>query len=643
MFHTHSGPLSQQVHYVLGASKPAVAAAGAGSKSPEDDWSREEVSALKAALRELPSSMDKNERFKAVAAKVGTRSKRECYNKYKALKAKKEAAVASGRAVAGKAHAPSAKPRAKKEPLRTTSSGSLTGKPGPDLSKDQDAAWGDFTSHVRAVAHDAASKPDEPASSLRELVVDDGDEDDAEPGTRSPLTHKTGRGAAAVGWGVTPTSPEHTSPVGQMGGSSRVLRSDLTEEGIDIAGADSSGTWGAASRHSGSRHRRSSPPRGDRVPAASGNTTEITMVDDLESDLAALEGVSTTTGSRVPLAASGGAGSGGFAAEPTVDGGSSGTSPLASFIELPPHMGIRGSAVPAETAMALRTVVFATGTKHFNDAWMKQGWFFTDIENLRYGLVQTMGGPCGPIACVQAVMLRHLLFGELAVSGPEWSNPSDELRDRALLFALRDIIWGCRAGDAPATVVVRGGRKVLSRSSEYRPDGLTERLIRYDISSKAVLQEVLESQMPLLTQRDGFGVTLFVYSCLLSRGVGEGAGVEGDMDRGFGEVPKLIGAHNYATQEMVNLFLCGVAHSQVFNGERVLEGGDDRTVLRGIPDRTDVGFLTLFEHYEYVEVGSHYKEPRFPIWVICSESHYSVLFSRDPSLTKGELACAQRR
>ena len=25
--------------------------------------------------------------------------------------------------------------------------------------------------------------------------------------------------------------------------------------------------------------------------------------------------------------------------------------------------------------------------------------------------------------------------------------------------------------------------------------------------------------------------------------------------------------------------------------------------------------------------GSHYKLPRFPIWVVCSESHYSTFFA----------------
>jgi len=48
--------------------------------------------------------------------------------------------------------------------------------------------------------------------------------------------------------------------------------------------------------------------------------------------------------------------------------------------------------------------------------------------------------------------------------------------------------------------------------------------------------------------------------------------------------------------------------------------------------RSSIGFLSLFEHYENISVGSHLKCPHHPIWVICSESHYTVAFSLDPTL-----------
>lgn len=84
----------------------------------------------------------------------------------------------------------------------------------------------------------------------------------------------------------------------------------------------------------------------------------------------------------------------------------------------------------------------------------------------------------------------------------------------------------------------------------------------------------------------------------------------------------LIGGHGYCTQELVNLLLSGRARSNVFNGEKDMDG----MILKGLDRRCDIGFLTLFEHYEYMVVGTHQKVPVYPIWVVCSESHYTCIF-----------------
>lgn len=39
--------------------------------------------------------------------------------------------------------------------------------------------------------------------------------------------------------------------------------------------------------------------------------------------------------------------------------------------------------------------------------------------------------------------------------------------------------------------------------------------------------------------------------------------------------------------------------------------------------------MTIFEHYKYLEVGNNLKTPFLPIWVICKEYHYSILFAKD--------------
>lgn len=56
-------------------------------------------------------------------------------------------------------------------------------------------------------------------------------------------------------------------------------------------------------------------------------------------------------------------------------------------------------------------------------------------------------------------------------------------------------------------------------------------------------------------------------------------------------------------QELVNLLLTGKAVSNVFNDVVELDSGDgDVTLLKGIAARSDIGFLSLFEHYNVCQV-----------------------------------------
>ncbi len=93
----------------------------------------------------------------------------------------------------------------------------------------------------------------------------------------------------------------------------------------------------------------------------------------------------------------------------------------------------------------------------------------------------------------------------------------------------------------------------------------------------------------------------------------------------------LLTEHGYASQELINIILVGKAASNVFDGDKDM---GDNFIIKGIHKQSDVGFLTLFEAYGYFQVGANLKNPRVPIWIICSESHYSVIFSPDYQLAK---------
>ncbi|XP_055718132.1 probable ubiquitin carboxyl-terminal hydrolase MINDY-4 isoform X2 [Salvelinus fontinalis] len=71
-------------------------------------------------------------------------------------------------------------------------------------------------------------------------------------------------------------------------------------------------------------------------------------------------------------------------------------------------------------------------------------------------------------------------------------------------------------------------------------------------------------------------------------------------DLGYGIVQK---------KELANLLRCGRAVLNVFNNHKELDSG--------------TGNLNVSREQE---AGSNLKTPKFPLWVVCIESHFSVLF-----------------
>lgn len=61
----------------------------------------------------------------------------------------------------------------------------------------------------------------------------------------------------------------------------------------------------------------------------------------------------------------------------------------------------------------------------------------------------------------------------------------------------------------------------------------------------------------------------------------------------------LIAAHGYCSQDLVNLFLTGHAVTNCFDGSHNVTG----QLCRGIQHPCQLGFLSLFEHFGYMQVG----------------------------------------
>ncbi|KAG7493458.1 hypothetical protein JOB18_009233 [Solea senegalensis] len=273
------------------------------------------------------------------------------------------------------------------------------------------------------------------------------------------------------------------------------------------------------------------------------------------------------------------------------------------------------------TAMELKILLLGSSQNCFSVEWRNQGFTFSETHDLRYGIVQKKGGPCGVLASIQAFVLKKMLFENTESSNASLQSltPSSSARRKCLVLALAEILW--RAGkEKRATVAVSSGRSHFSPPGRYKSEGVLEKITLVSVDSVEDLKLHLEQHIEQFETGE-LGCILLTISAVLSRSIDK---VREDMD-----VPTttLIGAHGYCTQELVNLLLCGRAVSNVFDNDMELDSGNGNiTLLKGIKSRCDVGLLSLFEHYNICKVGAYMKSPHYPIWVVCSESHFSVLF-----------------
>ena len=277
-----------------------------------------------------------------------------------------------------------------------------------------------------------------------------------------------------------------------------------------------------------------------------------------------------------------------------------------------------GASVGGGAALAgvknLRSLVFGHYGGQNPESW-KQGFIFNTRPGLQFGLVQTEGGPCGVLAAVQAEILSVALKDFRGLSTNCIGTLGGGEQRRLLVRALANTLWRAGGGSSAATIY-----STKLSTAELNLDQLLESAKQRNHTSRSELEEALEAHLPQLMEPRGFGLVLFVLAVVQTKGV---IRIENEMDE-TGSF--LVAAHGYCTQELVNLLITGSAVSNVFDGQQRLEGG---TRLQGIKRRSSVGLLTLFEWYKYMEVGTYLKDPEDPVWVVCSESHFSTLYASE--------------
>ncbi|XP_076349458.1 inactive ubiquitin carboxyl-terminal hydrolase MINDY-4B-like [Tachypleus tridentatus] len=299
-----------------------------------------------------------------------------------------------------------------------------------------------------------------------------------------------------------------------------------------------------------------------------------------------------------------------------------------------------GTPVTGIIAISLRTLLFGGSISIGNQEWMKSHLVFREPGSVfGYGLVTSKNNPGSVIMCVQAYVLKHLLFNNKDVPSGSTRDrdplrPYRERQQQTLGLALSDIIWQAGTENSCCTVCLPGVQAHVERDLNYTPDGFTEKINLYEFHRKEDVVSFLTKYLNMFQQGTGSGVMLLLYSVILSRGITR---VQEDLN---GEYTELLTPVYEATQAIVTLVLTGKATPYLHNG--VIRSLDEENTVKehvGLMSRSDVGFLVWNRNDESSkQLGSRFKTPTFPIWVTHSQNKYGVLFHTRRDLTRDHRA-----
>jgi len=317
---------------------------------------------------------------------------------------------------------------------------------------------------------------------------------------------------------------------------------------------------------------------------------------------------------------------------------------------------------PAEVNR-LKTVVWGRELKEEVFERWSQGFHFSDDEPA--ALVQEGGGPCAVITPVQGFIVKHLLArsSDESIANGSWRRCQSINPYSLLVSALCEMLQLVASSGRPVRIVHVLERDGAADPEQEKCDSTSEALEKNRVApteseasaeaqpssssssppkklrlshdefhaslavAECVTRRQLEDFMHQLERNRAlsrrFAVLTFLYSSLLTKG----------LDAALGEVedpsePLIDGLFGHGSQSLLNLCITGAAVSNVFDDEKDLGGYK----LKGVKEQAPLGFLSYLEHLRYCDVGWFLKNPVSPIWVLGSETHFTLAFSPEKKL-----------
>lgn len=287
----------------------------------------------------------------------------------------------------------------------------------------------------------------------------------------------------------------------------------------------------------------------------------------------------------------------------------------------------------------LKTLVFGAGVnENVFERWLQPIVFHSKEPT---ALLQFSGGPCAVLAPLQAFLIRRCLENKIS----DLSTLSPATVTRILVEAMCDILkQSSKDGNFVVARVSQEVAQIIQDSSDHSSSkrarhsassGREENsLVDIDTFHTFLTVETFTCVKMLGTYlednfSDIFGtkydIVSFLYSVVLTKGPDNVAAERQDLEESL-----IDPVHGHGSQSLINLMVTGVATQNVFDGDKDLCG----LQLRGISAQSHVGFLSYLECLRYLEVGENLKSPKCPVWLLGSETHLTVLFSRSQALVR---------
>ncbi|XP_050299824.1 ubiquitin carboxyl-terminal hydrolase MINDY-3 homolog isoform X2 [Anthonomus grandis grandis] len=295
-------------------------------------------------------------------------------------------------------------------------------------------------------------------------------------------------------------------------------------------------------------------------------------------------------------------------------------------------------SVVEQELLGLRTLLWGAEIKQDIFKRWSQGFYYSINE--KSALEQAEGGPCAIIAPVQAFIIKNLLLEYKDLSFREKVTP--ELQNKMLIHALCEILGQCSTDkfcivhkdNHTSDTKLEGDKNenLSEHESNSDPQQFHEDLDVIFFSSLSDVHKYYFDHIDML--RGKYGVLLFLYSVILSRGLQQVR-----VECGDSQDPFIDETYGYGSQSLINLMITGSCTTYVWDHYQEVGG----LRLKGIEKQSQVGFITIMEHHRFCTVGSFYKNPIHPVWVVGSDTHLTVLFSDERRLVSPETKSEQAR